>query len=84
MTVSVFSGVRRAVSQNDLIALVPDQLARRVAPVLGLSLHRAPMPIEVARIVMIWHRCTRFLPAHRWMPDTIVEVLATLDQGGTL
>lgn len=44
MTMPVFSGVYRAVAASDLIALLPMQLARQVAPGPGLCFIRCPCP----------------------------------------
>lgn len=43
MTVPVFSGVCRAVSESDLIALVPAQLASKVADTFGIRVFEPPM-----------------------------------------
>jgi DNA-binding transcriptional LysR family regulator len=61
MTLPVFSGVYRAVSQSDLIALIPHQLALQVAPNAGLSIYSAPMAMSTrAQIVMVWHKTIDF------------------------
>ena len=81
MTLPVFSGVYRAVSESDLIALIPHQLALRVAPKAGLSIYIAPMPIDLAQIAMVWHRRSTSSPAHGWLRDCIAEILLPLDDG---
>lgn len=81
MTLPVFSGVLRVVSESDLIALVPRQLAERAAPVLGLNLYRPPIPLPVPVILAIWHRRSHSDPAHRWMRDRVAEVLRPLNGG---
>jgi DNA-binding transcriptional LysR family regulator len=80
MTMPVFSGVYRAVAGSDLIALLPTQLAHHVAPSVGLEVLRAPMPLPVAQISMIWHRRHAASPAHVWMREQIADLLAPLDQ----
>ena len=79
MTLPVFSGVYRAVSQSDLIALIPHQLALQVAPGAGLSIYSAPMPIDLAQIAMVWHRRSTSAPGHCWLRDRIAEILSPLD-----
>ena len=79
MTLPVFSGVYRAVSQSDLIALIPHQLALQVAPGAGLSIYTAPMPIDLAQIAMVWHRRSTSAPGHCWLRDRIAEILSPLD-----
>ncbi len=80
-TMPVFSGVYRAVAESDLIALIPKQLAERIAPVAGVEIYRPPMRIEPALIVMIWHRRASATPAHRWLRDLIADILLPLNEG---
>jgi DNA-binding transcriptional LysR family regulator len=80
MTMPVFSGVYRAVAGSDLIAFLPSALATRVAPAAGLEIYRAPMPVPVAQLSMIWHRRYRSTPAHMWLRDLIADLLAPLDE----
>lgn len=82
MTMPVFSGVYRAVSGSDLIALMPVQLAREVAPLVGLELFQPPMPVPAAQLCMIWHRRNSANPAHIWLRDQIADLLAPLDAPG--
>ncbi|MGP1394930.1 MAG: LysR family transcriptional regulator [Inquilinaceae bacterium] len=81
MTMPVFSGVYRAVSESDLIALIPHQLARRIAPKAGIAVYRTPMPVDPALIVMIWHKRSTATPPHRWLRELIAEILLPLDDG---
>lgn len=78
MTMPVFSGVYRAVAGSDLIALLPDQLARQVAPSVGLEVFAPPMPIEPAQIIMIWNRRYSAWPPHVWLRDQIEGLLRPL------
>lgn len=84
MTLPVFSGVARAVAQSDSLALLPVQLARRFGPLLGLDLYRAPMPVPVASIRMVWHRRMTHAPAHRWFRESVAAILRPLDADGSL
>lgn len=81
MTMPVFSGVYRAVSESDLIALIPEQLARKIAPKVGLTIYKPPMPITPALIEMIWHRRSTMNPAHSWLRDRIADVMTPLNAG---
>ncbi|MCE0505536.1 LysR family transcriptional regulator [Roseivivax sp. GX 12232] len=84
MTMPVFSGVYTAVARSEMIALIPAQLARRVAPRVGLEIYRPPMPIAPARISMIWHRRATLSPPHQWLRDQIAGLMAPLDPGAEL
>nr|WP_306267994.1 LysR family transcriptional regulator [Pararhizobium sp. IMCC3301] len=81
MTMPVFSGVYRAVSESDLIALIPEQLASYIAPKAGLQIYRPPMPIDPPLIHMIWHKRSTANPAHKWLRELIAETLLPLNEG---
>lgn len=83
MTLPVFSGVYRAVSESELVALLPTQLARRIGLRNGLDIFAPPMPMPMAQIVMIWHKRSSANPAHRWLRNEIAQVLSKLDEGVT-
>ena len=81
MTMPVFSGVCRAVSESDLIALIPRQFAEKVSPSLGLDLYGLPFTIEPALIVGVWHKRSTANSAHRWMRDLVASVLLPFNEG---
>jgi DNA-binding transcriptional LysR family regulator len=81
MTMPVFSGVYRAVSESDLIALLPHKLAQHIAPKVGLTIYQAPMPIAPALIEMIWHKRYTANPAHKWLREFIAKTLLPLNEG---
>jgi DNA-binding transcriptional LysR family regulator len=83
MTVPVFSGVCRAVSESDLIALVPAQLARKVAGMFGLRVFEPPMDIRPALIIGIWHRRSDKAPVAAWMRSRVFDLLTALDVDGS-
>lgn len=79
MTVPVFSGVCRAVSESDLIALVPAQLAAKVAASFKLAVFEPPMQIEPALIIGIWHKRSDRTPLAVWMRCQVFDFLKALD-----
>lgn len=79
MTLPVFSGVCRVVSESDLIALVPAQLAARVAEDLGLVAFIPPMPIAPALIIGIWHKRSDTAPLAAWVRGQVFRMLRRLD-----
>lgn len=84
MTLPVFAGVARVVAQSDHVALMPVQLAQRYGPLHGLDLYRAPIPVPVATIRMVWHRRMTRAPAHRWFRQTVAAILQPLDAQAAL
>ncbi len=81
MTMPTFGGVCHAVAESDLIALMPESLAIRMAPRLKLAIFSPPMPLEPGRICMAWHRRNTGSPAHRWLREMVAGVLSPLDAG---
>lgn len=79
MTVPVFSGVCRAVSESDLIALVPAQLATKVAASFNLRVFEPPMQIDPALIVGIWHKRSDTTPMSIWMRDQVFDLMKGLN-----
>ncbi|MGI9355522.1 MAG: LysR substrate-binding domain-containing protein [Rhizobiaceae bacterium] len=79
MTVPVFSGVCRAVSESDLIALVPAQLAAKVANTFDLLVFEPPMQIDPALIIGIWHKRSDKAPVASWMRQRVFDLMRVLD-----
>ncbi|MBF0172708.1 MAG: LysR family transcriptional regulator [Magnetococcales bacterium] len=63
------------VQSSDLLAVVPEGVARFVAGPLNLSI--APLPIETPplRIAVAWHRRTENSAQHIWLRQQILSVL---------
>ena len=80
-TVPTFASVWRNVAKSDLIAILPAQLAKAVAPDNGLSIYQPPLAIDQVKIVLIWHKRFTGNPAHRWMRDLIAKVMLPLNEG---
>jgi len=80
MTVPVFSGVCRAVSESDLIALVPAQLAEKVATGFNLAVFEPPMQIDPALIIGVWHKRSETTPLSVWMREQIFTLLRKLER----
>ena len=81
MTMPVFSGVCSCVARSDRVALVPRQYGEAMRQRLGLECYRPPMPLAAAVICMIWHRRSTNGAAHRWLRDTIADILEPLNRG---
>ena len=79
MTVPVFSGVCRAVSESDLIALVPAQLASKRADTFGVRVFEPPMEIDPALIICIWHKRSDNSPMGAWMRSQVFNLMKALD-----
>jgi DNA-binding transcriptional LysR family regulator len=79
MTLQVFSGVCRVVSESDMIALIPWQLGQKWADQMQLDIFVPPMHIPIVKIVGVWHKRSTNNPAHRWVRDQIFAEMKKLD-----
>ncbi len=79
MTMPAFGGICNAVSVSDLIALLPEPLATKMSPRLGLDIYYAPMALDKAHLQMVWHKRNTGHAGHRWLRNLILETLTSLD-----
>jgi DNA-binding transcriptional LysR family regulator len=63
------------VSETDYILTVSGQLARRLAPLLGLKIVQPPrsLGLEPNHLAQLWHPRNDRDPAHRWLRETVAE-----------
>jgi DNA-binding transcriptional LysR family regulator len=73
VTVPHFTSVPFIVAASDLIATVPERLARTFAPQLGLQVLAAPLAIPPFRLTALWHERLTADPAHRWLRGLLAE-----------
>ncbi len=63
-----------AASTSDLIATVPQRLARAFAPVFGLRWWEPPVRIRPYQVSMLWHRRNDTSALHGWVMDEIAAI----------
>jgi DNA-binding transcriptional LysR family regulator len=80
ITLPTMAGVCAVVSDSDLIAILSEPLARRIAPRLGLDIYQAPVPLGPGRIFLIWHKRNAANAAHTWFRNLVLEVLRPLSR----
>ncbi len=68
-----FAVVPFIVASSDLIATVPERLARVFASVLKLQVLAAPLMIPPFRLAMLWHERNDRDAAHLWLRNLIAE-----------
>jgi DNA-binding transcriptional LysR family regulator len=68
-----FLSVGRVVAATDLIATLPERLARIVADEQGLVVVETPVAVPNFRMGLRWHERHRHDPAHRWFRSQILE-----------
>ncbi|MFE2470700.1 LysR family transcriptional regulator [Streptomyces mirabilis] len=67
------------VSGTDLVALVPERLARRYEGFARCAVVPTPFPDVPLVEAMYWHHNRHADPAHRWLRETVRTVGASLD-----
>ncbi len=78
LTMPVFGGICNVVADSDLVAVLPRQVATRMAQKLGLSIYEPPVKIAAVDIEMIWHRRNTRNAAHTWLRNVISEILSPI------
>ncbi len=64
-----------AASRSDLVACVPERVARGMAPSLKLDVFALPLPVQSDTTRMAWHPRYSADAAHRWLRDCLLRVL---------
>lgn len=81
MTLPFFSGVYHAVACSDAVALLPEQTAAGTATRMGLQVYQPPLTLAPVELSMVWLERLSARPAHRWLRETIAEILSRMDGG---
>ena len=66
------------VAQSDLIATLPEIVARRYEALLNVKVFETPFPTPVSDIPMYWHERLDNDPATRWLRNTLVSLSGAL------
>ena len=75
-----FASVAFLVNASDVIATVPERLARQFEKSLALQVLPAPIAIPPFRLMMLWHERNHNDPAHTWLRSLITETAQGLSQ----
>lgn len=70
------------VADSDMILTLPTRLARLLAKRLPLALLDLPLQMAPLSPAMIWHERFHGDPAHAWIRQQLVDVVASLDTAG--
>jgi DNA-binding transcriptional LysR family regulator len=68
-----FITVLFAVSETDLIATVPESLAKKFSKQLKLQVLSLPITIPPFRLMLLWHERFHNDPAHQWMRSLLID-----------
>lgn len=59
------------VAATDMIATLPDRLARHFAISLAVKIFKLPFALDDPNILMIWHERTHRDPSHKWIRQLV-------------
>lgn len=65
------------VSNSDLVAIVPEVLARRTAPALKLVARELPVALPIFEVNLFWHRRVHQDGGNRWVRERIAAAFAS-------
>lgn len=78
LTTPRFLTVPYLVVQAPVIVTMGARLARRFAAELGLSLSPPPVKVKDITVSLVWHASYQHDPAHVWLRDQLVQLVAEL------
>ena len=73
-----FASLPFVVAGTDLIATVPERMARQFARQLKLQVLPVPLDLPAFRLTLLWHQRHHSDPAHRWLRATMIETAMKL------
>lgn len=76
LTVPHFVGVGHILQSSDLVATVPERLARHLAEPFGLRHVAHPVALPDVAINMFWHAKAHRSAANQWLRGVVVELFA--------
>lgn len=75
-----FASLPFIVSGTNLIATVPERMAKQFARLVKLQVLPVPLDLPAFRLTLLWHQRHHSDPAHRWLRQTLIETAARLSQ----
>jgi len=73
-----FVGVPFLLERSDLIATMPERLAKLFADRFALTTFSPPIELPPLEIQMMWHRSTQHSEAHVWLRDLVKQTCKNL------
>lgn len=75
-----FASLPFIVAGTNLIATMPERMARQFARQLKLQVLPAPLDLPSFRLTLLWHQRHHSDPAHRWLRSAMIETATKLAQ----
>jgi LysR family transcriptional activator of mexEF-oprN operon len=67
LTVAQFSALPGLLAQSDMLAIVPDYVAKAMASVAGMRAEPAPLHLPVHELSMVWRAAAHADSGQRWL-----------------
>ncbi|WP_150768536.1 LysR family transcriptional regulator [Pseudomonas fluorescens] len=67
LTVPQFSALPGLLAQSDMLAIVPDYVAKAMASVAGMRVEPAPLQLPAHELSMVWRAAAHNDPGQRWL-----------------
>jgi DNA-binding transcriptional LysR family regulator len=74
LSVSSFTGAAYAAAGTDLVAVMPDRIARTLSRSLPLHVSPAPLPLPPRKVMLIWHARTHNDAACTLLRETFIRL----------
>lgn len=71
-----FLGVPFIVAETDLLATMPEKVARGFTRFTDIDIFEPPLQLEPIDVVLLWHDRTHTNPLHRWFRELVIELCA--------
>ena len=68
-----FASLPFIVAGTNLIATVPERIAKQFARQLRLQVLPVPLDLPAFRLTLLWHQRHHSDPAHRWLRYALIE-----------
>ncbi len=74
-TVPTLSSACFMALESDVLALLPGEFAAQISRHLPLTILEIPLKLPAVRMEMAWHLRVDADPAHRWLRESLVEIM---------
>jgi DNA-binding transcriptional LysR family regulator len=74
--VASFHGVAALVTQTELIAIVPERLARAVSRMVDVYVFQPPLPLPTIEVLVHWHDRYHSDPGNVWLRELCLRLFA--------
>ena len=74
MSKPTFLGIPFIIEQTDLIATVPEKVAKGFTQFTDIEIFEPPLDLEPFGVVLLWHDRTHNNPLQRWFRELVIEL----------